>query len=420
MMYDTVVLEKQMESKERRNLVLFTMGKLVSLLGSSIYTFAIGLYVLTVTGSAGSFATTLVFGMIPMLLINPFAGVLADRLDKKKLVVGADAISGLSLVGLYLFTSERPLTLTLVYGSVFLLALLNTFFGIALEASKPQIVAKDRLLSLNASSKVVDSLSTIGGPMLGGLIYALVDIRFFLLCNGISFLLSALSEGFIDFHLYQTREKMTGPIGFRREIREAFDYLRAHADMQFVMWIFLAINFILGFAVMVPLPYIVNEVFRLESTAYGIIQSASSVGLILGALVVGRITKHMSYSRLLLMVNTLLGVCILAMALPLGWAVPMDLTVYLTLVMGLLGVAISLLDIPIMAIMQTRVPEAMLGRVMSLVMTLVKIIAPLGLLLSGWAIQYIPTFWMLTLSGMVMVALTLLYRKLMTRIDMTL
>ena len=71
--------------------------KTVSIFGSSIYSFALGLYVLQITGSALNFAITLILGTIPMIVMNPFAGVIADKVDKK-LVVCMDVISGCLLI----------------------------------------------------------------------------------------------------------------------------------------------------------------------------------------------------------------------------------------------------------------------------------------------------------------------------------
>lgn len=73
-----------MDGRERSNFILYFAGNLMSLFGSAIYTFAIGLYVLKTTNSGISFAATLVMGTLPVILFNPFAGALADKFDKKR------------------------------------------------------------------------------------------------------------------------------------------------------------------------------------------------------------------------------------------------------------------------------------------------------------------------------------------------
>lgn len=81
------IISNKQSKKESINFLLYSLGLLVSLFGTNVYTFTIGLYVLKVTGSGLSFATTLVLSTIPVVLINPFAGVLADKLNRKILVV---------------------------------------------------------------------------------------------------------------------------------------------------------------------------------------------------------------------------------------------------------------------------------------------------------------------------------------------
>ncbi len=77
-------IENKKRNQERRNICLYSIAKTVSLFGSSIYSFTLGLYVLQITGSALNFAISLILGTIPMIVMNPFAGVIADKVDKKE------------------------------------------------------------------------------------------------------------------------------------------------------------------------------------------------------------------------------------------------------------------------------------------------------------------------------------------------
>jgi len=194
-------IENKKSNQELRNICLYAIAKTVSIFGSSIYSFALGLYVLQITGSALNFAITLILGTIPMIVMNPFAGVIADKVDKKKLVVCMDVISGCLLITAYILSSYYGLNLFIIYTTTFLMTVFTTFFGIGLEAAKPNIVSKERLMSLNSISKIIDSISLILGPMLGGIVFAVFDMKTFIIINGISFILSAISILFINFKL---------------------------------------------------------------------------------------------------------------------------------------------------------------------------------------------------------------------------
>ena len=88
-----------------RNIILMMIGKMTSLLGAGIYTFAMGLYVLKTTGSGMGFATTLVCGSLPRMICGPIAGAVADRVNRKWLVIGTDLLSSLTMLSMFILAT---------------------------------------------------------------------------------------------------------------------------------------------------------------------------------------------------------------------------------------------------------------------------------------------------------------------------
>ena len=164
----------------------------VSQSGSVLYTFAAGWYVLAKTGSAATFGLTLALGILPMVLVMPLAGILADRLNRKRMVVGMDALNGLWFLGMGLYAAVYGLSLGAVYATAVVTTVLTTLFSVSLESSKLALVTEARLMSLNASSRVVESMVSVAGPVFGGLVYAWIGIEAFLWIKGIYFFLSAV------------------------------------------------------------------------------------------------------------------------------------------------------------------------------------------------------------------------------------
>ena len=150
---------------ENRNIYLFASGKAVSILGSSIFSFAIGLYVLKLTGSALNYAMTLMLSVIPMVVISPIAGVIADRVSKKWLVSGMDFINSILFAALFTLSIYRELTLPVIYVAIVLLNVFTTFFGIGIETAKPALVSSEKLIRINSLSKLIDSSATVLGPV---------------------------------------------------------------------------------------------------------------------------------------------------------------------------------------------------------------------------------------------------------------
>lgn len=379
--------------EEKRNLILFSFGKLTSVFGSAIYTFAIGLYVLNQTGSGFSYAATLVFGLIPVILITPISGVMADRFDKKKIIVISDLLSGVLFISLYFITSWGYFGLPVIFASTFLSTSLTTLFAVSMESAKPGLVFEEKLLSINSTSKIIDSIAAILGPMAGGLVYAFVGIKFFILLNGISYFISALSEILMNFNLNRVSEKTSSTDdGFFKSIQEGFNYIRTHNNISGLFSIFILLNFFISLSVTVPLPYILTNILKLSSQRYGFVQGGFPVGMIFGALIVGKVMKTYEYNVLIRLMGILLSVEMLFVSVPLFVGNMLGETVimvYYFVLMTMFGVAISLIDIPLFYIIQKEIHESIRGRVLSIGISLSKIISPIGLLISGLLIKFI-------------------------------
>ncbi|SFB09259.1 MULTISPECIES: MFS transporter [unclassified Bacillus (in: firmicutes)] len=401
--------------KEMKNLYLYATGKSISLFGTAIYSFAIGLFVLKMTGSALSFAVTLILGILPMVILNPFAGVIADKFDKKKMVVWMDLLNGTLLISVYLISLMTGLNLTLIYTATLLLTVFTTFFGVGLEAAKPNLVSDHKLMNLNSTSKIIDSLSMITGPMLGGVVFAFFDIRAFIIFNGVSFIVSGLMMLFMDFKLYCTSEMgKTEPtkLNFIRDIKEGFHYLLGRNSIMSLFVILISLNFFLGFSVTVPLPYMINNVLGLSSKEFGIIQAAFPLGMIIGALLVKKIMNRMPYQSLLKMLCYSLSLFMVLSGMPvllkgLEWG-GHSYVIYYGVVMFSLGVIIAWIDIPLAYFMQTAISDEYRGRVLSIGISIAKTMLPLAMLASGSLLSSVPSFIMPIVGGILFLLFNML------------
>ena len=384
-----------------KNLGLFIIGKLISVFGSAIYTFAIGLYVLKQTGSGFSFALTLFVGLIPTIIFSPVAGYMSDRFDKKKIVVFMDFANGMMFLILFMLTLKFELNQPMIYISTFMTTVFTTFFGIAFEAAKPNLVADEKLMSINSLSKVIDSTALILAPVLGGLIFAFTDIKTFILINAVCFIFSAVIETMIDFNYnIKSTVEINDDGGFVEDIKDGLTYIRKSSEIVKMINVLVILNFFISFSVTVPLPYIINNLLNLSSNQYGIIQGAFPVGMILGAVAVGKIIEKIDYMKLLIFSSITLSVAIALLGLPLVLADASSLAymIYYISIMVIFGIAISFIDVPILWLMQKSIPDNLRGKVLSISMSIVKLIAPLGLVISGMIINSVPVY-IMTFAG---------------------
>lgn len=397
------------------NILLFSFGKLISLFGTSIYTFAIGLYVLKETGSGLSFATTLVLGMLPIVIITPFAGVLADKLNKKLLVVLMDILNGILFIALYIISSKYGLSISMIYTSVIMMSIFTTIFGISMESGKPNIVTEKNLMNINSISKIIDSTSIILGPMIGGFIYAFIDIRIFILINGITFIFSGITELFIDFKLNEESTEKKGKISLFGDIIDGFRYVRNKQQITSLLVILIAVNFFMSYSISVPLPYIINNVLGLKPEYFGLIEAAFPVGMIIGAVLVKRFFEKIKINKLFLGINFVIAISMILIGLP---VLPHNISVnseimliYYIVIMIFLGIAVSFIDIPLLYMLQSRISSEYRGRVLGLGISIGKIVAPLGLIISGWLLNILPAAFSPILGGVLFIIFNIGYVK---------
>jgi len=409
-----MMLENKMDYKEFNNLLLYSIGNIISVFGNAIFSFALDLYVLKLTGSSLSFAISLILGTVPMILINPLAGVIADKFNKKKLVILMDLLNGAVLLVVYLLSIINGLSLAMIYTAILMLTIFTTIFSVGMETAKPNIVSEKMLLNINSISKLINSISSILGPVIGGLVFAIFDIRAFIIVNSISFVFSAACEFFIDFTFngksYEEANS-AGRINLLGDIKEGFNYIWSNENIKSLFIMLISLNFFLGFSVTVPLPYIINSVLKLNSRAFGIIQGAVPVGMIIGALCIKKISEKIAYTKLLKKLSIILSLSMILIGLPILFSDLQFLSsaymVYYCILMTAFGFAIALIDIPISYLMQITIPEDFRGRVMSIGISIGKTLLPAALLLSGILLKLIPTYIMPITGGVALLIINI-------------
>lgn len=394
------VLENQDNTRLKiatRNIVLMMIGKLSSMLGANIYTFAMGLYVLKTTGSGMGFAITLVCGSVPRLIFGPIAGAAADRISCKKLAVGADILSALIMFTMFLLSNSFGLSLIFIYVSAALLSICASFFSIALTSSIPSLVDTTRIQKANSLNQTATSLSTILGPVIGGLVYGLFSIKFFFLLNGITFALAAMVEVFMVFDLYKANKKEEKG-HFLTSIKEGFIYVKEQNDIFSMVKLSFWLNFFFC-AVNVSLPYIIVQKLSLSSQQFGVIEGMFAVGMLIASIILSiraeATNKFRTIRRNLFMLAGLLFCIALPMFLPLSKT--MIFIYYITL-MILFGVNLITINVPLQVFVQKTTAPEYLGRVFGLIETIATAIVPLGTLLYGVLLDYIPASTVILIS----------------------
>lgn len=208
-----------------RDFTLLALGQALSLAGNYALRFALSMYVLELTGSAGVFAGMLALAMAPTVLLSPLGGALADRCDRRRLMAGMDAASGLAVLLAPPFF--RAAGGVLPAGALlFALSVLGAFESPVVQACLPQLLSGERLLRGNSVVNQIQALAGLVTPFLGGLAYAGLGLGPVLLAAGLCFLLTAGLECFIRLPAPGPRGGGGLLSGLGRDLRESLRFLR--------------------------------------------------------------------------------------------------------------------------------------------------------------------------------------------------
>ncbi|GAA0108610.1 MFS transporter [Clostridium tertium] len=413
---------KLIKNKEDKNAILFYLGSLISIFGTAIYTFAISLYTLKITGSSISFSTTLILSILPIIILNPIVGVIADKFNKKKLVVTANLLNGVFLFIVYLISNWKGLSTGIIYLSTFVVTSINIIFDVSIDSAIPNIVSKEKIVNINAGNRIIDSISSVLGPVFGGIAFAIFNIESFILINSISFLVSAILDTLIDFK-YNSNSELEeksdeniaiSKLNYFKEIAEGFKYLISKRYIIEILAIFIIFNFFISFSVTIPIPIILNNILKIPTKSFGLIQGAIPVGMIIGAFMVKNIIAKYKLNSIFSVTGIIISVNIILLSIPLFINTISNINIYVIyylVIMIFMGVCISLVDIPFSYTLQTNIEEEFRARSLSLTISIVKVVVPISYLISGVLLQSIEAYVVVLFGGIsVLIVSTIFYK----------
>jgi MFS transporter, DHA3 family, macrolide efflux protein len=400
-----------LEAIMKRNMLLMVIGKFTSLLGASVYTFAAGFYVLQITGSATNFAITLLCGALPHILLGPVAGTIADRFNRKWIVIGTDILCGIVMLIAFFTAITSESSLALIYITSTLLSICSTFFNVAFTSSLPTLVDDSRIQRINSLSQAAGSSANILSPIIGGVVYGFLSLSSFMLINGITFLLSALVEVFIVFYLFSSAKKAKKE-PMLASLKEGYAYIKNHEGLFSLMKVSFWINFFFS-ALMVCLPFFIIKKLAFSSQQFGMIEAMFAVGTLSMAIILS-IRSEIKNQYATIRYGLLLLACLLmATALPLLLP-PMHSFITFTFYMILtltIGGTISIINTPLFVSLQRSTPEEYLGRLFGFLETIAGAIMPLGYILFGLLVDLIPAYYIPIGCGIMLILIILRYVK---------
>ena len=403
---------KEKSTLFKRDFTLVVIGQIISLFGNAILRFALPLYLLRETGSSALFGMVTACSFAPMVVLSMIGGVLADRVNKRNIMVGLDFCTAVLILIFYLSLGKLP-TVPLFITVLMLLYGISGTYQPSVQASIPLLVSSEKLMAGNAVINQVNTLSGLLGPVIGGIMFGMWGIYPILILSIGCFSFSAVMEIFIHIpHEKRIRERgILTVVG--NDLKESYQFVKTEKPIFFsVVFLISIFNLILSSVMIVGTPILITQVLKMSDTMYGFTQGA----LALGGLCSGILTAAIAEKLKLKSSYILLLVCAASVALmgiSLMFHIPAILSYWVITLMSFTAMGAStLFVVQIYTMVQKQTPPQLVGKIMAALISIAMCGQPIGQAIYGVLFDIFESrTWIVLIVAAVSAFLIALYSK---------
>lgn len=357
----------------KRDVALFLSGQTVSLFGSMLVQYAVMWHITLETQSGVALALAAVFGFLPQALVSIFGGVWADRLNRKALIIAADATIAASTLALALLMLAGASDLWLIFLT---LAIRSTGAGIqmpAVSALIPQITPTEHLMRVNGINGSIQSAMALLAPAAAGALYATASLTAIFFIDVVT---AVVGIGFLLLIAVPTVRNATAEgAGYFTDLVEGVRYIAHHAFVRWLLVLF-GVVFLLTVAPSYLTPLMVARTFGDEVWKLTVLEISFSVGMVLGGLVIAVWGGTRNKIVMIVASSVLFG----ALSVALGLST--NLWVFFAF-MFVVGLAVPFFSTPSMTLLQETVEPERQGRVFGFVGIVMAVAMPIGMVVFG-------------------------------------
>ena len=355
-----------------RNFRLFIFGQTVSLTGTWMQSIAQGWLVLQLTDSPLYVGLVSALGSVGVLVFTLYAGVVADRSDKRRVVTITQTLLMLQAFALAALVATGKVTVESVMALTLFLGIVNAFDIPTRQSFLVEMVGKDDLMNAIALNSSMFNATRVFGPAVAGVLIGSAGIVWCFLLNGVSYL--AVIASLIAMRLTPHVPRPTQSSAWQG-FREVVTYLRSDRRVSTLV-VLTGLFSVFGFPFLVMMPVFARDVLHTRAAGYGALTAAVGVGALLGALGIAVLSRRIPKGRTLVLGGTSFGVALVLFAASRSFTLSMA-------ILALTGCAMITNNALTNTLLQTLVPDALRGRVMGFYSFVFVGLAPLGALAAG-------------------------------------
>jgi MFS transporter, DHA3 family, macrolide efflux protein len=372
-----------------RNYTIMLIGNLISRFGDSLDGIAYGWMVYMLTGSKLLLGTLFAVNAIPNIIFGPFAGVLADRLNKKRLIifsyVGRGVIVSITAM-MYMMGVLKPWHLFLFTACN---STLETLMSPALISLLPLIMKKEMFLSANSFSSSMSKIAELIGTASAGVVIALIGISGAIYIDGATFFIAALFISLIQISTPKEEGKKLTFKAYISDLKEGANFIKGSKLIRISISLFALMNFCLA-PINVLMPVFTKDILKGGPEVLSAMGVAFAIGSILGGLVISQIGYRYKISSLIIGSTLLFGITYALMVLP-GNVIKSEIysKSIAVLCFFFIGILMTSIISPISTYLMSNTDRSILGRVSSIMNMISCSATPLGSAVTGVITEYI-------------------------------
>ncbi len=377
-------MEQKLFSKD---FTLVVIGQIISLFGNAAIRFALPLYLLNQTGSSALYGTVTACAFIPAILLSPVGGVVADRVNKRNIMVTLDFFTAgvITVFSLLMGMADLVLLTTVM---LMLLYGVSGAYQPSVQASIPVLVTPKHSMAANSVVNTISSFASLMGPVLGGILYSTYGLKPVLRVCSACFVLSAVMEIFIKIPF--TAPQSGGGIWqmVKGDFAESLRFIRKEKPViGKALLVVCGINLFLSSMLMVGLPYMVTEVLYLDGALanklYGFAEGALAAGGLAGGISAGVFAKKLSIQKAgNLIIASAVSVFPAGLAL-LVFSSGMLNYIILTVCCFCIMLFSTVFAVQMLSFFQTETPQSLVGKVIAVILAVSMCAQPLGNVVYG-------------------------------------
>ena len=278
-----------------RIFMLLWLGELISSVGGGLTSFGLGVYVFRMTGSAADMAMISLLAFLPTLLLSVPAGVLADRMDRRLLMMAGDGCSALGLIYILVCMADGDAALPEIYIGVLISAVFSSLLDPAYKATISELLTKEEYAKASGLVSIAGSARYLISPLIAGILLAIADIRLLLVIDILTFLLTVICIGIVRKGMEHHRKQVT-ITPFLQEMKTGF---KAIAEKKGILVLVIMSSFmtlLMGALQVLAEPMILDFA---DSMALGVSETICACGMLVSGVFLGIFGIKKSYVKVL-------------------------------------------------------------------------------------------------------------------------